>query len=1176
MSEQPVWKRRAKLLAHFAAYKLRHPRRRPGYVSVIVPVYNVEHFVGATLTSLAKQTYRRLEIVVVDDGSPDKSADIVRRHMATDRRIRLLQQSNRGLSGARNAGVRASRGEFVAFLDSDDTVTPRTYELAVASLRASGSDFAVFSYRRLNNLDFVQPGRWILQAHAKLRHRTTVTEFPDILVNAVAWSKVYTHDFWKRAGLSFPEGVLYEDQYVSAEAYLKSRSIDVLPEQLVNWRIRDDGQSITQQLHDFADLEARLDSVLASVRILAPNPVAHRARMVQVLTNDASHPIGALAKASEEFYALLRAKLQSMLRDCDESLWQEISTPMRIAYQLIEVGTREQVEAFVVAGGLHLQNYRIIHSNGKLQVDLPALIELDFDVDEWRTVLNDAEVFLRTLARRAWWDGDGALHLVGWAAVNGVDDSAQIIDVALADGVGGSVEFDVSQDYDDEVQLLFRHRYATYPQSHWHAVLPADRVPAGGTHTVRVSVAVNGIRRTGTIRSFNDLLRHRQLGSRLLADGRNMLLVASPDLDLAVEVRSGDPAVDRIELQGDALVVQLAATGPAVTGLRLTGSMRLAFRPLPGAPRSWIAELSSHADEWAARGDEDVVVTGALLAASARGKDQRVRWRRGEDFALLGSMAGMVLSRSSSPAGEVKISVHRSVVVVESIELHENVATLTGVAFGLGEAPRIEISRRSDSVDAPLTVAADGSFAVGVRLDAGQWGFAGTTLPRGSYGIVFHSGDEAVQSRPRAALGYIESLPVDGLTATMRVRATSSRGKQPTILVKQLIANVDRGTRGATELRKRNAELYPPIRSDAVLFRTFYGENTTCCARGIHRELVARGSTMKLYWTIKDYSVPVPQGGIGVVANSSEWYELMRSAKYLVDNVHQPDFFYKRPEQVFLQTLHGYPFKQMGLQYWREHGYSEQRIESFVRRAADWDYLLSPATYATPLLREAFGYSGEMLELGYPRNDILLAPDADALGQEVRARLGIAGDALVVLYAPTWRDWLSSSEFMAPMVDYFDYDEFSREFGADAVLLLRGHAMNARHKNRVGSVGSIIDVTDYPEISDLILACDAAVVDYSSIRFDLGVAGKPMIFLVPDLERYNADRGSLMEFEPTAPGPLVSTTADVIACLRDLDGMRAEYAPAYEKFRSGYLDLDDGHAGARVVDAVFDRADLGC
>jgi CDP-glycerol glycerophosphotransferase len=155
------------------------------------------------------------------------------------------------------------------------------------------------------------------------------------------------------------------------------------------------------------------------------------------------------------------------------------------------------------------------------------------------------------------------------------------------------------------------------------------------------------------------------------------------------------------------------------------------------------------------------------------------------------------------------------------------------------------------------------------------------------------------------------------------------------------------------------------------------------------------------------------------------------------------------------------------------------------------------------------------------------------------------------------------------MPSFFDFELAHRRLGDDTVILIRGHAFNARTKHRVGPRPGTVDVTDYPEVSDLYLAADAGVVDYSSLRFDFGVTGKPMIFHVPDLQRYQDTRGWLFDFEPTAPGPLVNTTDEVVDAVSDLAGVRQEYASACQRFHDDYLDLDDGHAGARLVDAVF-------
>jgi CDP-glycerol glycerophosphotransferase len=138
------------------------------------------------------------------------------------------------------------------------------------------------------------------------------------------------------------------------------------------------------------------------------------------------------------------------------------------------------------------------------------------------------------------------------------------------------------------------------------------------------------------------------------------------------------------------------------------------------------------------------------------------------------------------------------------------------------------------------------------------------------------------------------------------------------------------------------------------------------------------------------------------------------------------------------------------------------------------------------------------------------------------------------------------------------------------MILVRGHAFNARLEARIGSRGNVIDVTDYPDVAELCLASDAAILDYSSLRFDYALTGKPMIFMVPDLEQYQeTSRASLFAFEPTAPGPLVRTTNEVVAAAADLPAVRRNYAEAYGSFRAEFLDLDDGHAAERLVDQVF-------
>jgi CDP-glycerol glycerophosphotransferase len=104
----------------------------------------------------------------------------------------------------------------------------------------------------------------------------------------------------------------------------------------------------------------------------------------------------------------------------------------------------------------------------------------------------------------------------------------------------------------------------------------------------------------------------------------------------------------------------------------------------------------------------------------------------------------------------------------------------------------------------------------------------------------------------------------------------------------------------------------------------------------------------------------------------------------------------------------------------------------------------------------------------------------------------------------------------------------------------------------------------------LILAADVAVLDYSSLRFDFALTGRPMVFLVPDLDRYlGGVRGFLHDFPRSAPGPLVTSTADVVAELRDLRRLGAAHRDDLARFNAEFNDRQDGHAAERVVHAFF-------
>ncbi|WP_188191021.1 glycosyltransferase family 2 protein [Nonomuraea sp. SYSU D8015] len=237
-------------------------------LSVIVPFYNVEKYIGPCLDSISAQTLDDLEVICVDDGSDDGGPALVRARQADDRRINLISQDNQGVGRARNVGVRRARGRYLAFVDGDDTVPPDAFRRLVSSLETTGSDLACGNVMRLHR-NLLIPSWAHREAFAKPIKGTHITRHPLLIRDRMLWNKVYRRSFWDALGLSFPER-MYEDQPVAMAAHVGARSVDVLARVVYHWRQRDEpGTSITQRSLEPGNLRDRLLSVLETADLVA-------------------------------------------------------------------------------------------------------------------------------------------------------------------------------------------------------------------------------------------------------------------------------------------------------------------------------------------------------------------------------------------------------------------------------------------------------------------------------------------------------------------------------------------------------------------------------------------------------------------------------------------------------------------------------------------------------------------------------------------------------------------------------------------------------------------------------------------------------------------------------------------------------------------------------------------
>ena len=348
--------------------------------------------------------------------------------------------------------------------------------------------------------------------------------------------------------------------------------------------------------------------------------------------------------------------------------------------------------------------------------------------------------------------------------------------------------------------------------------------------------------------------------------------------------------------------------------------------------------------------------------------------------------------------------------------------------------------------------------------------------------------------------------------------------------------------------------------TDSILFESFQGKVIGDNPFAIFTEIQSRNPNSELLFTVNS-KTRAPDGARAIKHGSIAWLRCLATSKVLINNTNFPGYFRKRSGQKYIQTWHGTPLKRLGRDI-VDVVPTGSYLKMMDREASFWDYLVSPSQYCSEIFRSTFGYSGKIIETGYPRNDILINRSGDR--DQIRASLGILDSKkLVVLYAPTWRDSKRTATGNWKPVNFL-----SDDLGESVTVLFRGHTnTHQAHSDWVSK--SAIDVTDYKNVAELYVAADVLVTDYSSSMFDFSVSGKPMIFLCPDIDQYSAKRGFYFDFEQSAPGPILRDGSKLGEALEKIESVKTEYAQRYLAWQQKFNSLEDGQSSKRVVDRTL-------
>lgn len=366
-----------------------------------------------------------------------------------------------------------------------------------------------------------------------------------------------------------------------------------------------------------------------------------------------------------------------------------------------------------------------------------------------------------------------------------------------------------------------------------------------------------------------------------------------------------------------------------------------------------------------------------------------------------------------------------------------------------------------------------------------------------------------------------------------------------------------------------------PTRKKTIVFESFLGRQISDNPKAIYLYIKKYYPDYRLYWSID-------RGMTKKFANSEvnllprfglKWIFVMARAEFWITNSRLPLWLPKPKGTTYVQTWHGTPLKKLALdmdEVYMPGTNTEKYKQNFVKEASKWDLLISPNKYSTEIFRRAFRFNKQIIESGYPRNDILVNDNNPDTIQNLKKKANLPLDKKIILYAPTWRDDQYYTRGKYKFNIELDLQKLKEKFQDNYIFLFRLHYLVAEQLDLSDYEGFIYDMSQYEDINELYLISDILITDYSSVFFDYAILKRPILFFVYDIEKYRDQlRGFYFDFERNAPGPLVKTTDELVDAIYDLEKNNNQLHKNFPAFYERFCALETGHATEKVVHEII-------
>ena len=437
------------------------------------------------------------------------------------------------------------------------------------------------------------------------------------------------------------------------------------------------------------------------------------------------------------------------------------------------------------------------------------------------------------------------------------------------------------------------------------------------------------------------------------------------------------------------------------------------------------------------------------------------------------------------------------------------------------------------------------------------WGQQVYSYPSGAYTLRHKKSENSRAVSFRATPKLAMQTPLEHELQHSNVTAWVTSTHNFAVSIGAPLSMVQRSKYGQRQLQKSFMEL--ACVEDHVFIESFGGGSCTDSPLALAESIHISNSNVKIYCSIVDYSVPIPSFVIPLIQGTTSWFHGVRTARLIINNNIFPFFFKKGLEQTYLQTWHGTPIKKIGTHAPRTFISASYR-RGVLREADSWTGLLAQNSYSAGIFADCFDYHGQIICVGYPRNDNL--EQTQKIRAKIRSTLSLTAAQVVVLVAPTWRDDLYRAGKTQGSGD-LDLAFLSDRSPENYRFLLR------THQNEIGGEiltrhRKVIDVSSYPSINDLFAASDCLITDYSSLAFDYSNTGKPILAHISRESNYETIRGTYLSVSELFGSQVARSMPDL---LKILIQSNSENSPSgnSSRIKKLFASMDDGGASGRVL-----------